>query len=649
LNLTIREIEEYRQIKIKRKEHTEPAANYILRCLKKFQAIVTGDMEEFQSLEAFVNLCRKEFGNITRQTIGLRSSQLNMMKKLYQGLPTDFQEALMIALVFQDVGKIPKNILKYKTSIDFSNHGQAGAKLLEREKSLLRLASNQNVIDKSIFLICHHGLMGQIIKGEDPFDVLKPITNTRDQKILDAFSLHCLFAAAAFKEDLLTYDLFEKFLTIYRMATQVLNKEVTWKKIYRGRGQKLSWEVQAVREPELEVKKNKKRTPASRKSTSMNWTPGDEAMAMHRLFKLFGAGDIRYTEVLRSESNPKLSCNYFYKRERAFRSLGSLSFESQFSKAREICTSFNKLPRNLQQRIVSHLSGKDHPVRVFAMGRTAGRVSQENYLKLVLWVLTALEYQKSLSSKSTQNLPYLDLFRLSNMIDDRKALINKELSDMTFRDFGLKSWIKSFQSKKRGLRFKINPQHKTIQFFFIDPVDISGDIREMKKIVNINDLNRFYRRRLLLLSNDPSVFKDQLRLFARQYRQWLKKTKLLAVQRMQQRMEKTADEILEGKREFTHLKKIYDKTIGSKIFDDQHLRLLRDKYEYTMGRLRDDMVQNMIWNIYASKNISELEKHYIEIINFMKSHQPFFQTELQKHLLNQYLRRKDYFKHSFNV
>jgi hypothetical protein len=118
---------------------------------------------------------------------------------------------------------------------------------------------------------------------------------------------------------------------------------------------------------------------------------------------------------------------------------------------------------------------------------------------------------------------------------------------------------------------------------------------------------------------------------------------------MQMRMEKTAEKILQGKQDFTHLKKIYDKTIGSKIFDDQHLRLLRDKYEYTMGRLRDDTVQNMIWNIYASQNISELERHYIEIINFMKSHQPFFQKELQKHLLNQYLRRKSYFKSASKV
>ncbi len=370
---------------------------------------------------------------------------------------------------------------------------------------------------------------------------------------------------------------------------------------------------------------------------------------MHRLFKLFGAGNIRYTEVLRVEVYPELNSRYFYKRERSFRSFGPRSFETQFTKARYICDSFKELPHHLQEKMIYYLSDKNDSVRLFAMARTAKQVSSENHLKLVLWILTALEYRKNLSPEFSQDSPYLDLFRLSNVVDDRKILINKEISNMSFKDFDSKPWIESFLSKKRGLRFKINPVHKTIQFFFIDPVDISRDIRDMKKIVNINELNRFYRQRLLLLSNDPSVFKDQIRLFARQYRQWLKKIKLLAVQRMQMRMEKTAEEILRGKREFAHLRKIYDKTIGSRVFDDQHLRLLRDKYEYTMGRLRDDMVQNMIWNIYAARNISELEKHYIEIINFMKSHQPFFQKELQKHLLNQYLRRKDYFIHSTNI
>jgi len=443
----------------------------------------------------------------------------------------------------------------------------------------------------------------------------------------------------------LAYDLLEKFLIIYRIALQVLRQEVTWEDINRGRRQKLSWEVQAVQKPQPLPKEEKEKKPsATHKTPFQKWTPGDEAIAMQRLFKLFGAGDIKYTEVLRTEANPELNWRYFYKRERTFRSLGSQSFELQFNKARALYSSFEKLPPHLQERIVVNLSDSDDSIRLFALGRTAEQISNANHLKLILWILTVLEYQKNIPSLSPKDIPCLDLFRLSNVVDDRKVLINEEINKMDYQDFDSTPWIKSFhQSKKRGLRFQINPVHKTVQFFFIDPVDISRDIREMKKIVNVNELNRFYRRRLLLLSNDPSIFKDQIRLFARQYRQWLKKIKLMAVQRMQLRMEKTAEKILQGKQDFTHLKKIYDKTIGSKIFDDQHLRLLRDKYEYTMGRLRDDTVQNMIWNIYASQNISELEKHYIEIINFMKSHQPFFQIELQKHLLNQYLRRKSYF------
>lgn len=645
LNLTVREIEEYRHIKIKRKEHIEPAANYILRCLKKFQAIASGNMDDYQNLEAFVNLCRKEFGDITRQTIGMHHSQLNLLKKLYQNLSADYQEALMIALVFQDVGKIPQNIIKYRNSIDFSNHGHAGVKVLEREKTLEKLEIQEGVVEKALFLIYHHGLIGQIVKGEDPYEVIKPITDSLDSKMLDAFFIHSIIAAAAFKEDLMTYDLFEKFLGVFRLAIQVLKEEVTWEDIRRGRERKLSWEVQAVQESIVAAYASgggKKKPPSPPALPSRKWTPGEEAMAMQRLFNLLGAGDIRYAEVLRADANSELNWKYFYKRERLFRSLGFRTFESQFIRAQRITAGFKELPCQLQEIIVFYLSGKYGLIHFFALNRTAEQVSWENLMKFTLWILAAVEYRKNLDQSPEERVS-LNFFRLSNIVDDRKNLINKELEKMSLQDFDSKSWRESFMNPKRGLRIRIKPRFGIIHFFFIDPVDISQDIREMKRIVNYKELDRFYRRRLLFLSNDPSVFKDQISLFSRHYRRCLIRVKLLAVKRMQDRMEEIAVEILQGRREFTHLKKIYEQAMAAKFCEDQHLRLLRDKYEYTMGRLRDDMVQNMIRNIYTSKSVSELEKHYIEIIHFMKSHRPFFQKEVQKHLLNQYLRRKSFF------
>jgi hypothetical protein len=646
LNLTLKEFWEYGQIKIKRREHIEPASNYILRCMKKYQAVAAGNMAEFQNTEAFYNLCRKEFGDISRQTIGLHPSQLSLPVNLYRGLSGNYREALAIALTLQDVGKIPRHIIRYKTQIDFSNHAVAGAWVLRKEKSIFRLAGSPDVAEKSLFLIAHHGLIGQIIKGEDPLEVIKPVTDLKDPQMLDAFFLHCVIAAAAFREDLMTYDLFEKFLTIYQTALRVLKGEVSWEDIHQASRQKFSWEIQAAREPvsKDKVKSSTKKTKDAprEESTGKDWSPGDEAMAMHRLFRLTGSPDVRYTEVLRCEANSELTWKYFHRRERTFRSLGPRSFESQFVNAQQIYADFKKLPAHLQKKTISYFSGQKGPIRFFFMDRAAGQISRNNCLKFLLWIVSAFEYRNN-QPRFRHDSPYLDLSNLSNIIDDRKSLINQEIDRMSFEDFESASWISSFLGPKRGLRFKINLTHGSIHFFFIDLVDISRDIREMRNIVNINELNRFYRQWLLLLSNDPSIFKDQIRLFARHYRRCLKEVKLLAVKRLQARMESIAEKILEGKLEFTNLKKVYEKSIGARIFEDQHLRLLRDKYEYTMGRLRDDMVQNMISGIYTARNLSQLEKHYIEIINFMKSHQPFFQKELQKHLLNQYLDRKNYF------
>jgi hypothetical protein len=69
------------RIKPTKKTHSgETIPAYVLRCLKKFQALVTKNREALQNTEVFLHLAQQQFGAMTGETIGISNMQIDILE-----------------------------------------------------------------------------------------------------------------------------------------------------------------------------------------------------------------------------------------------------------------------------------------------------------------------------------------------------------------------------------------------------------------------------------------------------------------------------------------------------------------------------------------------------------------------------------------
>ena len=153
------------------------------------------DKQNFQNLKFMHRLARKEFGPMATGIMGVSQRQLEDLENIVERLKTkeNLFKALTCSFIFQDVGRIPEQRVKYEKEINPADLAAAGAYILEKEKIGKRYGLNRKTRDYLIFLVANHDLLHHTLKGEVSFSAMVSILSTRDKDLFDAFPHHNVY------------------------------------------------------------------------------------------------------------------------------------------------------------------------------------------------------------------------------------------------------------------------------------------------------------------------------------------------------------------------------------------------------------------------------------------------------------------------
>jgi len=501
LSLIIHEFAEYEDVKIKRKEYFRTLTDYTLKCMRKLQALATGNKEDFQNVELFNERYMAEFGNNPVLSIAMPQESIQKLEDTFKALPYHSQIALGVALTFQDIAKLPSLKAAYGDVIDFASHGEAGAELLVRVNTLASLGINAYTARVVILLIRYHGIIGQVIRGEYYLESLFPILKEGDADFLNVFFLHCVLAVSAFEDDFLTFDLYKEFYKIWDMLKWALKESDPRQAIvdkYLKEGDCKAWNIS-------NISKKGNVFPSNRPGLRQ----GNEVLFMERLLKVIGCQGINLQDIISFINNPELSSTFFL-RDAGVRNIGMLPHNIQMTKAVAFYKAFIKLDESQRDSLVDILTSVSDNIRFLFLESALAHLSPECQLKLILIAVRGyIYYRKEVKSdKIISNIVVLEGL-LSALHTTRKENIIDELKNTESSKILDDSYIKTFLKNKKGIVLKANKRTSTISVDFSDPVSIVKVLDKIKSFTSIRELERYVGKELALLQKNRNVFDDR--------------------------------------------------------------------------------------------------------------------------------------------
>ncbi|MGD9337830.1 MAG: hypothetical protein PVF76_10950, partial [Syntrophobacterales bacterium] len=405
------------RIKPTKKIHLgETIPGYVLRCLKKFQALVTGDRGTLQNKEIFYQLAQQQFGAMTGETIGITNMQIDILEEVADRIGTrpNLLKALGAALIFQEIGKLPLYLEEYRSLSQSNSHGVAGAEILRRQALLQRLGMDKDTSRLTDFLVEFHGLVGHILRGEVGLPALELVTSTGDELIFEAFFLHSVLAAAAYREGVMVEDLLDRFLNLRQLALDVIRAKTSWQAIvdseFREKGERLLKETNGTRAEPVPL------------ALFSDWNAlgdeqglrrkGEDTAALERLFRLVGLADISFVDIQMQIMGMPVSFIYHKK---GLKSTGVEKFQRDLQKATILYKAVMHLDEEIRRDLVDNLSPASDSVRIYGLEYVAQHLAPENWLKLLVVSFRGLDrfYRKNGKPK------VIDFHDLNLVIDHR--------------------------------------------------------------------------------------------------------------------------------------------------------------------------------------------------------------------------------------
>ncbi|HBD10496.1 MAG TPA: hypothetical protein DCZ69_19780, partial [Syntrophobacteraceae bacterium] len=410
---------------------------YVLRCLQKFQALITKDRGSFQDSNLLYQLAKQEFGALAEESVGASHAQMEMLENLVdriQQWPMLYQ-VFMLALLFQDIGKVEKYSRDLSAAERFQKHAEQSAAVLEQSSVLARYYPDPRVQQLVLQLVRHHGLIGHVIQGEEPFTILENITADGDERLLDAFVLHAILAAAAVEEGLLAADLLDSFLFIRSRALEIIKSDSDWaswlREVLRDKGQAiladgLSETGQGLISIVTEQDADGIAAVAPEDDDKALWR-GRQMAAFERLLRLMNAHRVDYQDLQMAQL--KIPVAFIYHKKK-LKSLGLAGFERQLNQSLEILQAVASLSSAVRRYLLyclDHLGGR---MRVYDFYPLTRFLTVEESLKLLLFGFQAFHRQYGSETRGG-----LVSFRsLSQHIVHRQADLQGMLQDLPSPD-----------------------------------------------------------------------------------------------------------------------------------------------------------------------------------------------------------------------
>jgi hypothetical protein len=581
--------------------------DYVMRCLRKFQALTMRDHNGFQDRNTFYQLAKEEFGPLAEEGIGANYSQLEVLEQIVEALQRRplVLKALMVALLFQEIGKNAGSYSVLSGSEELWTRGERGAQVLEQTDILQSYNLDPQLKDFVILFIRHQGLIREVFLGEEPILALERLTVIQDEQLFDAFVIQAVLATAAVEEGLMISDLLEGFLYYLTIGRQIIKSNGSWQnwleESLKGKGKAVIPALSVTGSPA---------EPSHPKSRHFLDSNGDvvaqddlrrgrKAAALERLLRLLGVYWVDFQDLQMFLSKMPITFIYYKKK---LKSVGLQTFEKELRDAAKVFELVSLLNSEVQISLLfslDHLGGSVH-IRDFHY--LPEFLEIEGCVKLLVISLT--ECHRHFGPQAENSL--MCFGNLSRNIERIHTALQRDLRNLPFPVcLSAPERQESYDRDHAGILFRAHPEQRAIEVDYCCPVNLDLMVQSLSTLWDrellhrrLNECINELRQKLAF---DPKEFESALR-------------KSYGAQR-----ERINDRVLEecqarltsvlSFRQFHELRQELDRQQEELEFSDAQRFALGEMIEFHRSRIRDrylDSIYLRINNLHSREDLLDL-------------------------------------------
>jgi hypothetical protein len=607
----------------------ETISAYVLRCLKKFQALVNKERDRLQNVDLFYHLAQEQFGPMAAESVGASNAQIEMLEGIVDRIAArpGLLKALGAAMVFQDIGKLCLYLPEYRSLSTKVSHGEAGAEMLRCRGILGRLGIDEEVSRLAEFFVEVHGLVGHVLRGDAAVTALGRVTTGGDEPLFDAFFLHSLLAAAAYQEGIMVEDLLDRFLYLRQLALRVIGGEMTWDSCARTlsleKGRSLLEESSDEALPMSGPPPSLPEWPKTANEDAVR-RRGEDVAAMERLFRLTGLADINFADVQMKILGMPVTFIYHKK---GMKSTGFQTFERELREALLTYEALTSLDEEVRRSLLAMLNPGCDLVRFYGFESVSRYLEPGNRLRLLVVAIRGVDRYRAREEGTWA----VDFQRLAAAVGWRHEALSEELGMLSlgrlFRDNGL---FAGMTRSAVGVMVRCKPKERVVALLFQDRLGVPRICERLRRLENIVDLRKEYEHgteRLRRSAYRTEDYQDQLReVFQSRLHELLELT-----------INRAEDEMLR-QQDFSALEKIYGElltVVEAHSSQEEQLQLVRDLFEFNRDRLRNQRLKELYRKVLACTSRDELqtlwEETRLELVGDRRHLGPEFESVVTKY------------------
>ena len=603
-------------------QSTSTLKEHIFASARKMQALVRKDRTGLQDIALLHKLAQREFGPLAAGILGLNDFQIETLESLVAHLRENppLLEALILSLVFRDLGLLPELKKKYLGEYHPADHAEAGAHFIEKEKFGLRYGRDEKVQSYLTILVRYHNLLHHMIRGEFSFYAVQEVVDFKDKDLLDAIFMSSFIMMFAMEETLLIEDLAASLFQLRNLCHRLIdgetNPEAHMREIYLRKGRDF-YALEAYRRDGLPEGV----TPSRYLESYDGEEPEQEAYsrsgamiyAMERIFRLRGIRHVEFHDL--ANVMVKVPMKFIYKK-RNFSSIGYATFEKELFEALRIYNGLHRLPEEARHFVFERLVADE--IRIYGFESVSAFLNYENMIKLLLISLMAAKRFRARGKPVS-----LDYLGLARKIEKRYEAVNDALSHIPAdKLWGNPHGVQPFFNAKEGIVFTEDEQERVLSVDFVDSINMAEKVAHMTAIKNLEELKTYFHTTLRFLRKVPFYTDDyELELEQAFETRRLQITDLMVDQVRRQ---------MAQQKEFRNLHEIFqdvmDRALEIGLTEEQKHRLT-DLLEVRKDQVRREKLEETTRALARMQEVQELRDYWEEVKGYLIRNRPYLGGE----------------------
>ncbi|MFC1841238.1 hypothetical protein ACFL1N_16845 [Thermodesulfobacteriota bacterium] len=598
--------------------------DHLLTCARKIQVLISGNLKDFQDVDALHKLARREFGPNAAGIVGLNEIQVEELAILLKSLRRNKHlfDALIKTFILQDIGMSPALREKHHDKINIADQAQAGALFLREEGIPEKYDMSTEAENYLLFLITHHDRMHHIVRGEYPLHALKDVINTKDIDLFNAFFLSSLVMISALGEDQILEDLANRLFSVRDLCLRIIKGETTLDEfmdtlcLERGR---LYFAIEEYHREGLPENQSPSDYLVSWGQDSSKpdrfHEAGSMIFSLERIFKLRGLRYVDFSDL--AQMIIQVPLEYIYQ-QKSYYSVGYATFEKDLYEAFRVYNYLNKLPEAVRHFILKQLGGDK--VRIFGFENVSVYLSYDNQMKILL--ISLLGSNKFKKDNKPVNLDFLSIME---EIGRRYETVNDTLGQISFETiWAERKKLNKFFKVKTGIVLEKDENSRVLSICFKDKVNISRRVFHLESIEDIEQLKNYFYYSLQALRNNNYYTEDYETLLEKSYDKRFGEIIDEMLEQVQRRMmmEKDFREV------HTTFSDLMDRSLEIGFSEDQ-IHRLNDLYELRNDNLRREKLDEINGQIEKINNTDELRDYWNSIKWYLFNNRQFLGKELE--------------------